>query len=458
MGMSPGGSLRRSDIENITAIRASTDNLPADPADDSDVDTGIAGVSGQVTNLQSSVTQIGYDTMRSARSVGETWYVDGNGGSDANTGSHPDDAFATIGAAVTAASSGDLIVVGAGVYTETATLNKTNLHVRFSIGSVLRPATGNGLVISANYCSVGSDYGFLVVDPAEPNSTAVLVSGNFCYLEEIRAKCDGEVAIGFDVTGSGCDLRRCRCANPLTAAFKDQGDSNRFWDCCTGGAAGSSSIGFWMTNSCDKARLKGCGSQGNGGAGFQVDTGCTNGVIEDCYSGGGDGKHTDADNSFVWSRFSYERYKFAYSTFNGGTQYNIFRIYGAVRVFNIYGHVTRKISADDVAINLELYSANAAVDITDAAGAPSVTGRVVGTVFARLEPATEPLVVGEPDGTPAVLESANYRDPHVPIVLIEDDSAATYVQVVVAGEVASGQIHWHIEWEPVTGDGFVEGL
>jgi hypothetical protein len=290
----------------------------------------------------------------------------------------------------------------------------------------------------------------------------MVVSGSFVYAYNARAKCDSVADIGFDITGNGSVLKLCRCANPLVAAFKVQGDSNQLWDCCTGGEVADTSIGFWATNSCDKLRLRDCGSEGHATSGFQVDTGCTNGVIESCYSGGGDGKWTDVDNAFVWSNFSFERLKFATSTFTAtggvggaGTNYNLFKVTGSVKVFNIYGHVTTVLPATASVPNLVLYSSNAAIDITDDNGGPNITGSVVGTTFTREEPAAEPLIVGTPSATPAVVESANYRSPSVPIILVEDNGADTYIQLVLTAALASGAIHWHIEWEPITEAGFV---
>ena len=51
---------------------------------------------------------------------GRTYYVDGTNGSDSNTGLDPNSAFATLGAARTASSAGDTIVIAPGTYTQTA--------------------------------------------------------------------------------------------------------------------------------------------------------------------------------------------------------------------------------------------------------------------------------------------------------------------------------------------------
>lgn len=62
-------------------------------------------------------------------------------------------------------------------------------------------------------------------------------------------------------------------------------------------------MGFWVTNSCEKVRIKLCGSQGHQSGGFVVDTGCTDGVISYCTSGGRDGIAIDNGTRFHWPWF-----------------------------------------------------------------------------------------------------------------------------------------------------------
>jgi len=109
------------------------------------------------------------------------------------------------------------------------------------LGAQLTPASGVCLTISGNFCEVRCTGGSLKVNP-QAAVTGVDVTGNFCYLHDIRVNCNGTGTIGFDITGEGCALNNCRCANPTTAAFKIQNDKIILWDCCTGG--NTSSIGF----------------------------------------------------------------------------------------------------------------------------------------------------------------------------------------------------------------------
>jgi len=218
------------------------------------------------------------------------------------------------------------------------------------------------------------------------------------------------------------------------------------------------SIGYWFTNNCDKARLSDCSSQGHASGGYIVDSGCTNGVIQGCSSGGGDGKWRDYDSEFYWAEdFSYDKTLHKSFTFGGApTTYNLFKVTGSVRVFGVYGDVTTVIPNTASTANLELYSVNANPNITNSAGAPNLQTRVVGTILAREGSATDPLEIGEPNATPAVTENANYRDPKTPVLLTKDNGADTYIQLVISAALASGAMHWHVEWEPATDDGFLE--
>jgi hypothetical protein len=391
---------------------------------------------------------------------GDIWYCD-VGAAASGDGRSPYTPFQTIAEAIAAASAGDKIKVKAGTYDEAGLdLNLAGLQLELEAGVILQDsADGTVLTISAFGCKV-TGIGNVRLDPTG-GATGVLASGNFASITNLRINANSVGALGFDLTGDGAEVIDCRCADPTVAAFKIQGDKIKLDRCCTGGNA--TTIGYWITNSCDKYRLITCGSQGHGAAGFQVDTGCTNGVIWEFSSGGGDGKWTDADNETVISNLAYEQEVFSAVTFTAtggvggvGTNYNLFKVTGAVRVFNLWGHVETATPATNSTVNLELYSTNASIDITDAAGAPDLVSRCAGTVLARESVATDPLEIGEPDNTPAVIENTSFNDPRVPVILCEDDAADTYIQLVLSAALASGAMHWHCQWQPVTEDGFLE--
>lgn len=214
-------------------------------------------------------------------------------GNDSNDGLDPVTPLLTIGAAIVKLTVGDAINVMAGTYTETGlNLNVNACEIWFEIGAILAPVSGTPLTISAHYCKVICREGALRVNPVA-SGTGVLISGNWAYVHNVRVPCGSSANIGFDITGDGCVLNDCRASAPLVSAFKIQGDKIKLNQCCTGGEIADTSIGYWVTNSCDKARFVECGSQGNSTAGFQFDAGCTNIVAKDCDSGGGDGHFID---------------------------------------------------------------------------------------------------------------------------------------------------------------------
>ena len=80
---------------------------------------------------------------------------------------------------------------------------------------------------------------------------------------------------------------------------------------------------------------------------------------------------------------------------------------------------------------------------------------VVGATLVKNDVATAQLDGTNPAEQPRVIENANYRSPDAPIVLVADPTNDTYIQAVYTVALESGAIHWHVEWEPVTDNGFL---
>lgn len=395
-------------------------------------------------------------TLKVPKTSQDIWYVHKTLGDNANGGKLPEDAFETIGTAITAAVGGDIIRVGAGTYVETGiTLSKSGLELWPEHGAILAPATGIPLAVSAHYCKIWCPGGSLFLTPPA-GETGLSITGSRFYGSDVRINCASSANLGFDVNGAGAVLDNCRVAAPLVAAFKVQKDKAKLVNCGTGGKSGDSSIGYWITGSCDLAWLKDCSSRGHETSGYQVDTGCTNGVIKDCASGGGDGRWTDADGAFVWSGFTYDDRIHKTTTFAGApTAYYICKLTGAVRASNIHGHVETVIPNTACDIHLELVSTNGTVDITLGPGV-DIDSAVAGALLVRNGPSSSALDLADPNAAPAVAENTNWRDPTTAIDIVKDDSADTYLRVVLSAALASGAIHWHCDWEPLSDDGFLE--
>jgi hypothetical protein len=229
-------------------------------------------------------------------------YVDGTNGDDTNDGRAPTSAFATIGAALSASSAGDAVNVKQGTYDEAGLdVNLAGLELWLESGVILQDSADGTVLTVSGFGAFVRGSGNVRIDPTG-GATGVLISGSLVYAENLRINCDDDGALGYDITGSGAVLSYCRCNSPTTAAFKVQATTAMLRDCSTCG--NGNTIGFWVTNSCAKVRMRFCHSQGHRTAGFQVDVGCTDGVIAFCTSGGQDGLTIDNGTRFHWPHFS----------------------------------------------------------------------------------------------------------------------------------------------------------
>lgn len=386
--------------------------------------------------------------------LGNLYYVDAAQADDTGDGTTPETAKQSIGAAIALLAAGDAILVKAGTYAEAVALNVNACEMWCEIGTIIAPGAGTGLTVSGNYCKVWCPGGAIRVNPVAAG-TGVVASGNFCYLHDLRVNCASSANLGFDVTGDGCVLTNCRCADPLVAAFKVQGDKCKLTDCCTGGQIADTSIGFWVTNNADQFRIDDSASQGHSSGGFIIDTGCTNGCVRGCSSGVGDGRWQDGDHVVAFTDWHYDDDENKIVTFAGApTTYNLFMVTGAVQIMELYGIVRTQIENVASNLHIEAFSAGGSADLTLAPGT-NIQAAVVGSLLLKNEDATAAIALVSA-ATPAVEESSNWRSPDVPAVVVADDDQTTYIRVVLSAALASGQIRWHCHWSPLSDDGFVE--
>lgn len=399
----------------------------------------ISSISGNVGNSSA----IEYIT----KFAGHSWYVDAAVASSGN-GIEPAYAFKTIGEAITAASSGDRIVVKSGTYTETGLdLDKDSVELWCETGVTISPATGTALTISGNYCTVS---GRLRITPAA-GATGLLVSGNECVIGNVKVL---KGAIGIQVTGTGVILDNCAVGFPTTIAYDLQGEQGRLHRCKTVGNA--STYGYRVSNSASTGVLDSCTSMGHATAGYYIDSGSSEWTILRCSSGADEGRWVDVDNANVWSNFTFDNEVYHTTTFDGsgpGTD-NLFKVTGAVEIDYIYGDVDVVLSADVDDIYLDLWDGTNSKEITDSSGTDTDSAPV-GSLFIKTEKASSAITLLKADQC-RVEENTSFQRPRIPFIANQKADTDTYIRVVYSGVATSGAIHWHCRWIPLTEDGFVE--
>ena len=66
------------------------------------------------------------------------------------------------------------------------------------------------------------------------------------------------------------------------------------------------------------------------------------------------------------------------------------------------------------------------------------------------------VITYQSSGAGFVVENTNWREPTLPFAVGEKAGVDTFIRAVYAGTGTSGAIDFHIEWEPLSDDGFVE--
>lgn len=381
---------------------------------------------------------------------GEIWYVSGVKGNDGYGGTEPDTAFATIGKAIAEAIEGDAINVMAATYTETGLdMNKDSLELWCEIGTLIDPPSGTALTVSGNSCRITGTH------KITPDSTEIglLVTGNECHIE--YGKVLGGTS-GVRVTGSGAIVNNYACGFQVNIGFDIQGAQGRFAICSTVG--NTTSIGYKINNSVDTGTLRQCTSSGHQTSGYYIDTGSVDWTILHCSSGGGDGRSTDVDSANVWSDFVFDDHIFHLTTFTGtgAGSSNLFKVTGSVLITQFHGDVETALAADVGTGYLELYDGTNTVDMTDSPG-PSFASLPVGTYLHKIDDASIQIAI-EDSSQIRLYEDATKdgRDPDFQIT--GKEGATNYIRLTWSGNAASGAIHWHCQWEPLTENGFLEAV
>jgi len=387
-------------------------------------------------------------TYHIAKFGGNIWYVNKGAGADANDGKTPDTAFETIGAGITAMGDGDALNVKAGTYTETGLdLSNAAAEMWCETGVLLDPASGTALTVSGASCKL---MGMHKVTPGA-GETGVLVSGNECHLEHGKVIAG---AIGVLITGSGVMLNNYAAGFQTTTAFDLQGDQARLSECSTVGNAAT--IGYKINAGADTGVLRDCTSIGHQTAGYSIATGSKEWTLVDCSSGEGDGRWVDADDANAWPGFEFASHLSVHTDWSvvggaAGTD-NLFQVTGSVRVLYIYGHVETQMNADVDTLYLELDDGINQVNVTGTTLDPN--SAEVGSLIIKTLAAANNLVLLQADEV-RLDESSDGKKGGAGFIVTAKTGANSYIRCGWTGTGATGVIHWHVQWEPVTDEGFI---
>jgi len=375
------------------------------------------------------------------QAVGDVWYVSPSG-NDGNSGETPDVAFLTIAVAIAAASAGDVIKVESGTYTEDIDMNLVGLELWGEIGATL---VGT-LTVSVNSCRVVE----MLIAPAA--AVGLVLNGSYCKVQDVFVV--GTPTTAVDINAGNNIISHCMAVGYTVTAFDVAAGMVHLYQ-CTAAGADTATRGFYLsTNAADTCLLENCVSMGNTTAGYHIVTGVNNVTLLNCSTGSGDGRWIDADGSSVFADFHYDNVLHKDITISGDLSYNLFQVTGTVRINFIYASVAVVLPAAVTAARLELFpTGGAAIDLTLAAGV-DISAAPVGSFIAKTGTAASALVLG--DSTLGFLTEATGFVLAPFVVGQKTGGVDTFIRLTRAGAGASGQLHWHIEWEPLSDDGFVE--
>lgn len=380
--------------------------------------------------------------------TGDIWYVDAGIGTSGN-GHSPNKAFLTIGEAITASSAGDQIIVKAGTYDENGLdLATVGLELHAEIGVlIVNTNPGTCLLVSGNSCLV------VGLKVAQAGQVGFHITGDDCYLVHCHAE---GCTVAFDIDGEECQFDFCQDDDATVTGFDISSAENVLYLCKTI-ADGGASRGFYLSHTnAHKNMLYQCVSIGNGTAGYETVEEADYNVFAYCTSGGGDGARLDLGAFNTWPNFAFDNLLHVLQTFSGGGggSTNLFRVYGIIEIMFIYGVVKTILNADVDNVSLDVFPSGGTLvplaTLVDSATAP------VGSLFVKTTDASNALVL-KSGVVPFVLENTNWREPFVNAIIgSQGDLTATYIRSTYSGVATSGAIDWHIEWRPLTDDGFVK--
>jgi len=288
-----GGQIVTGTIFAILALRTVPAEVAALAADVGDASSSTLGsLYGILGNPEAA---LGDSMAHVPKYTGNILYVDGVNGDDANSGQEPNVAKKTIGAAITAASAGDRIVVRAATYDEAIDLNKNSLELICEQGTILSNSTpGTVLIVSADYCRVEGPI------LAQAGQIGLQVTGNFNDIKDCLAF---GCSVGFDIGGAENHTDNCRSIQHTTTGFDVTGSYGLHRRLVAAGAGAVRGI-YLSANTADRNHFHDCHTMGNTTAGWEVVAGADNNLFSMCSTATDDGAKVDNGTNNTWDDFS----------------------------------------------------------------------------------------------------------------------------------------------------------
>ncbi len=382
--------------------------------------------------------------------LGTIFYVDGVNGNDNFDGLTPKTAFLTIGAGIAELSFGDVLKIKAAMYTEIGLdLDVPQCQLIFDIGVIIAPSTGNCLEVSADYCGIIGDFDMIV----PTSQIGLLISGDFCNIN----KFDGGTILygdyGIRITGMGNTVRNAACGFQTLISFSLEATQNRLFECHTVGNGNTK--GYSINSGADTGILRNCTSSGNGLSGFYIETGSQDWTLLNCSSGAGDGAPFDADNSNVWSGFTFDDiiYKSVTFTTTGAQTYNLFKVTGAVEIFLLSSEIKTAISSDMTAFHLETWDGTTSTDVTKNDG--DISGLPTGSLIIKEDKFDNTITIFDASNGGALDEVDLKKEMFRLVQKTGDVDTFLRLSCSSSDTPPSGEILWTCQWRPI-GNGFLE--
>lgn len=235
-------------------------------------------------------------TLKKTRAI---WHVDGTNGDDAYAGNRPEEAFQTIGAAVTAASAGDLIKVAEDTYDEAVVVpaGLAGLEIICEPGTILIETTpGTVVSIAAPHAKLE---GCLI---SQAGAIGLAVAGAFFRGKDIIV--DG-CTTGFDLDGANPRLTRCISKNHTVTGFDISEDSGVYIKVFAIGTGAVTGFDLSHTNA-ELNTFLDCHSLNNTANGFNLILGADSNTFINCSQSSLCGGPADGGANNSWINWSIE--------------------------------------------------------------------------------------------------------------------------------------------------------